>query len=154
MTRRFRDSLLCRPFLKYLPAVMIATTLVFVVGCGGEGPTRYDLSGTVTFAGQPIPAGTIVFQPDTAKGNSGPQGVAAIRDGKYDTGSDGKGVIGGPHIVRITGFDRVAESENDAVTSLFDEYLIESDLPTKSGTVDFEVPADAPKAPKSTGREA
>ncbi len=153
MPRRSSDSHPFRSVQTWLPMLMLTAALL-MAGCGGgDGPERYDLSGTVTFAGKPVPAGSIVFQPDTSKGNSGPQGVADIRDGKYDT-SDGKGLIGGPHIVRITGFDAVAASEDDVVHALFAEYGIQADLPRKSGTMDFEVPADAPKAPKvvSEGR--
>ena len=117
-----------------------------IAGCSGDdGPRRYDLSGTVTFDGKPIPMGSIIFQPDSSAGNSGPQGAAEIRNGKYDT-SDRKGIIGGPHIVRITGFDGVAENEMEVVPPLFAEYQIKSDLPKESGTIDFEVPADAPGA--------
>ena len=134
-----------------LPILLASVGFLAVAGCGSDdGPKRYDLSGTVTFAGKPIPAGSIVFQPDSSAGNSGPQGVAEIRDGQYDT-ADGKGLIGGPHIVRITGFDGVAENEMEVVPPLFAEYQIKSDLPKESGTMDFEVPADAPKAPGSAG---
>ena len=151
MARRFNNSPPSRSVCSWLPMILLAVAFAWVTGCGGDGgPKRFHLSGTVTFNGKPIPAGSIVFQPDTAKGNSGPQGVAEIRDGKYDT-SDGKGMIGGPHIVRITGFDRAAASEDDVVNALFGEYTVEADLPKKSDTVDFEVPADAPKAPKSSG---
>jgi len=125
--------------------------LLSIVGCGGDdGPRRYNLSGTVTFDGKPIPAGSIIFQPDSSAGNSGPQGAAEIRDGRYDT-ADGKRLVGGPHIVRITGFEGVAESEMDVVPPLFPEYQTKADLPKESGTMDFEVPADAAKARGSRG---
>lgn len=138
-----------RSIFNWLAAVVVAATMASLVGCGGDsGPKRYDLSGTVTYDGKPVPAGTIIFEPDSSKGNPGPQGVAEIRDGKYDTSKNGKGLIGGPHIVRITGFDRATEDETTTAEPLFSEYKIEVDLPKEGGTKDFEVPADAPKPPK------
>jgi hypothetical protein len=32
-------------------------------GCGQEGISRYEISGTVTFQGQPVPEGNIAFEP-------------------------------------------------------------------------------------------
>lgn len=152
--RRCKTSEKIRCSVSQLSILLLVIGLATAIGCGGgDGPKRYDLSGTVTFDGKPIPAGSIIFQPNASAGNTGPQGAAEIRDGKYDTSVNGKGTIGGPHIVRITGFDGVAESEMDVVKPLFAEYQIEVDLPTESGTKDFEVPADAPKAPESSGNE-
>jgi len=136
-----------------LPVLILAVAFTSFLGCGDDGPKRYDLSGSVTFGDDPIPAGTIVFEPDSSKGNSGPQGVAQIVDGKFDTSDGDKGPIGGPHIVRITGFASLPESENDPVQPLFQEYNIEIDLPTESGPMDFKVPADAPQARTYEGGE-
>jgi hypothetical protein len=94
----------------------------------------------VTFDGKPVPAGQIVFEPDAGSDNSGAQGFAEIRDGKYDT-RGGTGVIGGPHRVRIAGFDRFSEDENDPPKPLFPEYVITEDLPKETTTKDFDVPA-------------
>lgn len=49
-----------------------------VAGCGGGGPKRVGVSGTVTYAGQPVPTGTISFIGDADVVESSP-----IRDGKY-----------------------------------------------------------------------
>lgn len=113
-------------------AVFVAAV---AVGCsGGDGPTRYRLSGEATFDGAPIPFGDVVFTPDGAKQNSGPQGFANIRDGKYDTsGTDGKGIAGGPTIVRVTGL-----SGPDG--KLICEYEWTVDLPRQDGTFKLEVP--------------
>lgn len=135
-----------RSVWNWLPAFSLTVAMVTVAGCGNDGdPRQIDLSGTVSFGGKPIPAGSIIFEPDSTKGNSGPQGVADIRDGKYDTSATGKGTVGGAYVVRITGFDRVEESEYAPATALFDEYRIEVDLPKETSKMDFEVPADAPK---------
>ena len=60
----------------------IGTVAALLVGCGDGGLKRYRVSGDVSFQGKPVPAGSIIFTPDTAKGNAGPQGTANIIDGR------------------------------------------------------------------------
>ena len=76
----------------------------FLIGCGGQG----HVTGTVTHNGEPVPFGTIVFQPDESQGNSGPAVTAEIINGKYDTSkSGGGGVSYGAVTVTIEGYDGV-----------------------------------------------
>ncbi|MEQ1828667.1 MAG: hypothetical protein ABL921_22080 [Pirellula sp.] len=115
----------------------------FILGCG-SGERRYDISGTVTFKGKPVPEGYIVFEPDSSKGNSGGPGKAKILDGKYDTSAEpDSGVLGGPHVVRITGFEHkisgMTGSEVTLPKSLFTDYTVSEDLPKKNGKMDFDV---------------
>jgi hypothetical protein len=86
---------------KRLLAASALLSCVLAGGCGPEGPRRYEVSGTVTYQGSPIPFGTILFVPDSAKGNTGPSGQATIRDGKFDTAAEGVGAVGGPHLLTI-----------------------------------------------------
>src|SRR3954467_9274669 len=87
---------------RWLGAVVLAA--VMALGCSESGPKRHRVWGTVTYDGQPIPFGSVVFTPDGAQKNSGPQGIAEIHDGKYDTGATGgKGIGGGPTIIQVTG---------------------------------------------------
>ena len=115
-------------------------------GCGGgsNGPERYSLSGNVTFDGQPVVYGNVSITPDTKKGNKGPGAFAQIRDGWYETTSDG-GTVGGPHILTVTGMKGVPGSEgidpDDVV--LFDSYELAVDLPKEDTTYDISVPAAA-----------
>ena len=47
--------------------------LLLFIGCNRDtGPARYDLKGSITYAGKPVPAGYILFAPDKSKGNDGP----------------------------------------------------------------------------------
>lgn len=46
--------------------------LLLAEGCGKSGVERHNLSGQVTFRGKPLPAGLIVFEPDSRDGNEGP----------------------------------------------------------------------------------
>lgn len=109
-------------------------------GCGGkvEGPARFDVSGTVTYASKPVPAGSILFEPD--KGNKGPAGYAKIKDGKYDTKNDGAGTVGGSHTVRIVCLDGVAKPDSPDGVLLCPEYTTSVDLPKEKTTKNFEVP--------------
>ena len=103
-------------------------------GCTNDAPKRFRLTGDVQFDGQPIAHGDVLFTPDGAKGNSGPQGIAQIRNGKYDTGaSDGKGIAGGPTVIRITGFTGPGGK-------LLCETEIQVDLPRGDGVHDINVP--------------
>src|SRR4051812_20918005 len=80
---------------RLIGAAAIVVAAIVATGCGDGGPKRARVTGEATFDGQPIPHGNVVFTPDGSKKNSGPQGIAEIRDGKFDTGAtDGKGVSG------------------------------------------------------------
>lgn len=132
--------------------------LMALAGCGGgadEGPPRIDISGDVTFDGAPIPAGEITFIPNSKKGNSGPAASVVIEDGKYTTVDRGKGIVGGPHILRITAFDGVADPANELPSGkpLFPTYEMEADLPKEvdgNGPAkhDVAVPKEAKNPPK------
>ena len=69
---------------------------LLLAGCG-RGPTLYQVSGRVTYDGQPLPAGVIYFDPDVTRNHDGPQGYAVIKNGTYNTSArGGRGVVGGP----------------------------------------------------------
>lgn len=135
---------------------IVASSLLFVLlGCGGEsGPARIDLQGSATFDGQPIPYGQIMFIPDSSKGNKGPAGTATIKDGKYSTVGSGKGIVGGPHTLRVSAFDGKEDTAAELPfgTPLFPDYELKADLPTpeSGGTADFDVavPKEAANPPK------
>jgi hypothetical protein len=122
---------------------MLVLLRLLVAGCGRSGPPRYELSGTVTYAGKPLPAGVIFFDPDVRQGNDGPQGFAHVQEGRYDTRQTGKGSVGGPHRVRIQGFDGQPGPELPLGQPLFPEYQTDHDLPKENSTRDFEIPATA-----------
>ena len=123
-----------------LPLLVTATILS---GCADNGPPRYRLTGEVTYDGKPIPYGDVLFTPDGAKGNSGPQGIAQIRNGRYDTdGAEGKGIGGGPTVIRVTGF--TAEGGK-----LLCEVEVNADLPKDGGTHNINIPKTKPAAPKT-----
>jgi hypothetical protein len=122
-------------------AVLLSACALLSAGCGSSdhaaAPSRYRVSGKVTFNGQPVPAGTIYFET-----SQGPAGFAVISKGKFDT-KKGKGVIGGPHKVLIEGFDGQGANPGEPGTPLFRPYRIQADLPQTDATQDYDVPASA-----------
>ncbi len=124
-------------------------TILIVVcamaGCMGDpGPKRYRISGEITFNGKPVPHGEILFTPDGGKGNSGPQGIAIIQDGLFDTtGTRAPGVAGGATVVQVAALA-------DANGRLLCEYQFNIELPKADSTHKIEIPASAAKK-KSNG---
>ncbi|GAA4427993.1 hypothetical protein [Bremerella cremea] len=136
------------------PFVGLGLGLLMLIGsgCGGSNPsaTDFHVSGTVQFNGQPLPAGKIYFTPDSSQGNQGPQGVAEISDGKYDTSESRFGVVGGPYIVRIDGYDGVqpADDEDGLFPDgqvVFRDYEVKLTLPEENHVEDIQIPATAGK---------
>ncbi|MEW4452311.1 hypothetical protein AB1L30_06455 [Bremerella sp. JC817] len=115
-----------------------------LAGCGA-GDTSVHLTGKVTYQGNPVPTGTITFSPDTTQGNAGHGSKAIIHDGTYTT-RESFGLVGGPHVVRIEGFDGVAVGDNLDGNLLFKPFEESFDLPKSSGEFDFDVPAQRKKA--------
>jgi hypothetical protein len=122
----------------------LGAALLAAAACGRSRVERYDVSGTVTYGGQPIPLGQIMFQPDTSQGNSGPAGVAKIENGRFDTRASDKGTVGGPHRIIITGYDGQIDLDHElpAGAALFDEFHGTVELPQASTTLNIDVPRD------------
>lgn len=128
---------------RILMSGLLLAALCFEIGCGDSDPKRFRISGIATVDGKPIPFGDIVFTPDGSKNNSGPQGIANIVDGKFDTGVDGKGIAGGPTIIRVSGFAEQGGKQ------LLCEHELKMDLPRTDSTQNLDVPAKAgSKAPR------
>lgn len=60
--------------------VLLGIAAFAVPGCGGSGPQKYKVSGTVTFDGANVKEGRILFVPKDGKG---PADGGEIVDGKY-----------------------------------------------------------------------
>jgi hypothetical protein len=125
--------------MKTILAALCAATLA---GCGG-GDERRSLSGTVTFNGQPVVFGEVVFRPE-----KGPEGSATIREGKFDTALEsGRGVIPGPNRMFVTGYESEPISIGDETADvglslpIFINYEMKADI--SGSTYDIVVPSDA-----------
>ena len=132
---------------------VIATgvALCVLVGCGRpHGPQRYRVSGNVTFDGKPLPQGRIAFdpvEPVTFDGKRIGGGFAPIRDGLYSTDTYGRGHLGGPHRIVITGHAATPldpTATEPVYPPLFAPYETVVDLPNTAVVRDFTVPAPKP----------
>lgn len=121
--------------------------LLMIAGCGTDappGPDRFPVSGSVTFEGQPVPAGEIFFEPDAEKGNSGPVASTTFREGEYSLDAD-SGHVGGAMIVRVIGYDGKPPDGPEAEMNphgmqLFPPYRTQIELPADASTRDIDVP--------------
>ncbi|MFO0811457.1 MAG: hypothetical protein U0746_22745 [Gemmataceae bacterium] len=121
--------------------LVLAAAVLATAGCGGSpGVKTYIVSGTVNFAGKPVPAGHIVFDPDASKGTAGTQGVANIINGRYSTAASGKGVRAGSYHIRIMGFDGKGGDDLPMGKALFPEYEAKKDLPDHDSELNFDIP--------------
>jgi len=124
-------------------AVSFLVGLGCLIGCGPRdtGPTRYRLSGSVTFEGEPVQNGTVVLIPKDGKYGGG---SAPIANGRFDTAAPGgRGHLGGPHSV-VVNSDMPAEYDEKWVPA-FPPYKFKQELPALSSTLDIEVPAAIPR---------
>jgi hypothetical protein len=80
-----------------------------VVGCGSaNGLNLGRVQGKITYHGEPVRFGDILFYPDDTKGTVGPAASATLKsDGTYvlSTEQPGDGAIVGVHKIAITGLD-------------------------------------------------
>jgi hypothetical protein len=83
-------------------SVLAMIPLGLLAGCGGNGDElpREAISGTVTFKGEPLKAGTIQFLPSSAREVTA--GGAVIVDGKYSIRQT-EGLVPGRYQVLISG---------------------------------------------------
>jgi hypothetical protein len=139
--------------LRFLvPTVLLAAACVLASGCGGGGPELTRVSGKVTFNGAPVPGGTVYIKPDTSQGNSGPAGMAYIKNGTYDTAAGGKGSVNGAVIISVDGLDPTppaGASPDVTVTTLFSSYETKAEIKEPETVHDINVPPEAAQAPSS-----
>jgi hypothetical protein len=128
-------------------AVLLLTLVMLGLGCAKNGLERYEVSGNVTHDGQPVPKGFITFEPDADQGNSGPGGGADIVNGRFRTAA-GKGVVGGPYLIKIVGYDGVPVTESGENLPegkpLFAPHHTKVEFPKQNTQQDFDVKPDAP----------
>jgi hypothetical protein len=126
--------------------LLAAGVAMALAGCGGaEGPTTYQLSGTVTYAGQPVPIGTVTLSPDAAKGNRGPGSAAGIVDGRFAT-EPGKGHVGGAYVLQVSGYDGVPVEGGEGIdtmgTEMFSLFEVQVELPQADAEQNIEIPGE------------
>ena len=87
--------------VQILRGMLLCLSVVFVAGCGSSGPELYPVCGKVSFEGQAISTGIVMFYPEN--GDRPAIGEIAA-DGTYQlrTYNDQPGAVLGKHKVTIT----------------------------------------------------
>jgi hypothetical protein len=132
-----REGIVVTP--RVLANLCLGVACLAAAGCGGEKAARSDVAGVVTVDGTPLVAGRIYFTPDASRQNSGPQGVADIKDGRFDTRvGRGTGGPGGPVTILIQGFDGQITPDRPMGNAIF-TYEAKVELPRESATRNFDL---------------
>jgi hypothetical protein len=124
---------------------VLTVLLTVAAGCSTQPEVKkVQVSGKVTFNGQPVPAGWISFQPDGSQGNPGREvRLVMIKDGVYDSSKekDAAGVYPGPTIIRIAGFNGKPEPLFYQGKQIFNPHEFRGTV--QAGSKDYEVPESA-----------
>jgi hypothetical protein len=117
---------------------LVLCLLIIFAGCTSK-PKMAQLSGKVTFKGQPVPAGFISFTPDIGQGEIR---VLQIKDGMYDSAHQTPpGIPPGHYMLRVSGFDGVRSPGFGQGKQIFNEWIdIDFTIPEGTSAKDFEVP--------------
>jgi hypothetical protein len=124
--------------------ILFGISLAIALGCSSK-PQPAQLSGKVTFKGQPVPAGFISFAPDVANGGLGEMRVLQIKDGVYDSSKERQpGLKPGPYFLRISGFDGKRIPMYGQGKQIFNEVQeLYHTVPAGNSEKDFEIPESA-----------
>jgi hypothetical protein len=140
-----------KPFHRFSPSMRfifcqlsIVLLCVCLSACNKQ-PKLSQISGTVTFKGDPVPAGFLQLTPDVARDTRGEVRVLQIKDGVYDSSKEEPpGLPPGHYFLRIDGFDgkRIpffgqGKQIFNAVTGL------ELEIPEGVSQKDFVIPESA-----------
>jgi len=89
----------------FFPVVVLLLSTSFL-GCGSNPPALVPVQGKVSYRGIPLSTGTVVFIPDSSRGNTGPLAKADVGpDGRYTLRTDDKlGVLPGWYRVTVAAF--------------------------------------------------
>jgi hypothetical protein len=121
-----RSELLAPRYLR----IALPLLLLSLAGCGSQnGLNLGRVSGKVTYKGEPVRNGTVMFMPDESKGTQGPPAMGVLgTDGAYvmTTDQTGDGAIVGIHKVGIMALgttplnpDEAEVKEKDEVKAFF-----------------------------------
>jgi hypothetical protein len=90
----------------------LAVTLLVLPGCSGAASDRAAVSGQVTFDGQPLGSGQVVFEPR----GQGRMAIGQLVNGRYSIAAP-HGPTAGEYIVRITASRPTGEKASGGPTS-------------------------------------
>jgi hypothetical protein len=127
-------------------ALLTGWSIMLLVSLGGcsSKPEPAQLSGKVTFKGQPVPAGYISFTPDVAAGTLGHIKVMQIKDGVYDSAKESEpGINPGVYQITIAGFDGKRIPYFGQGKQIFNPVQNSLTVPDGKTTKDFVIPESA-----------
>jgi hypothetical protein len=78
-------------------SALSVAVIVILSGCSADNSgldKRYSVSGRVTYKGEPVQKGTIVFEPTNPAPPAGRHASSTIEDGKYALTTSGEGADG------------------------------------------------------------
>jgi hypothetical protein len=128
-------------FAARLPAIALCLTLA--LGCSSKPPVS-NISGKVTFKGEPVPAGFITLTPDVGQGNLGPNQNLQIKDGVYDSAKlTPPGIKPGAYLIQIEGFNGKVEPFYGQGKQIFNPIKDSLTVPEGTSTKDFVIPDSA-----------
>lgn len=89
------------------PLWLVLMLSFFALGCGEDIPKLAQTTGTVTYQGEPLRSGTILFTPDTSRGTHGPVALGKLDgNGKYTLYTKSEaGAVPGWHRVTVVALD-------------------------------------------------
>jgi hypothetical protein len=123
--------------------LLSAALLALAIGCSTKPPLS-QISGKVTFKGEPVPAGWITFTPDVAKGGLGQVQLFQINNGVYDSSKETPpGIAPGAYQVKIAGFDGKKMPFYVQGKQIFNPIDDEIVVPEGASTKDFIIPDSA-----------
>lgn len=82
-------------------SLLIPGLALGLASCSPPGTSRVEVTGEVRYAGKPLPSGVLYLEP--RGGLIGPQGIADIVNGRFQT-RPGWGAVVGPHTARVEFF--------------------------------------------------
>ena len=85
----------------------LAVLLVFAAGCG-RNTGKVSIGGDVSYDGQPVASGTIIFTP--VEGTQGPSTGGGIEAGRYQVPAQKGPLAGGRYKVEITALRKTGKS--------------------------------------------
>ena len=91
----------------------LAVLLAFTVGCG-RNTGKVSIGGDVSYDGQPVASGTIIFAP--VEGTQGPSTGGGIEGGRYQVPAQKGPLAGGRYKVEITAMRKTGK----ALPNMFD----------------------------------
>lgn len=118
--------------------------LIGLLGCGPGKPALTEISGTITFKGEPIPAGDISFTPDVSISN-GELRMYMVKDGKFNSEETPEsGLLPGKYKVRVNGYDGVQIPNFYSGKQIFNAVEMEMDIaPGEKVAKDVVIPESA-----------